>query len=179
MNREVLQATEGPVSITLVERAPVDLLAVFSEETRILKTLISEVLRQRAGVADHDLSIVDETVHGTQRILLTLGEARQRRRTAVRLMVGEAVSETTDLEPLILSRVDQRTRQAWAELKDAAGDLSRELEINRKLLEEAIEMGENFVKTLYGATTASSGAYTAKAQPTSDGGGGLLVNRRV
>lgn len=179
MNRETLQQTDGPVSITLVEHTPVDMAGVLAQETRLLETLVSEVLRQRRGIAENDVALVDETVQGTQRILLTLGEARQKRRTVIRMLVGETLAESQELERILVGRMTPDSRAAWTELKAAAEVLSRELETNRKLLEEAIQLGEDFVRTLYGVTSANSGAYTARAQPSSDGGGGMLVNRRV
>ncbi len=179
MNPQTNQSAEGPVSLTLFDSPRFNLAEVLSEEAVLMETLISEVLRQRKGVAEQDLALVDETVHGTSRILLTLGEARRRRRTVVQVLVGHDETDLAELDVALGNHMDAEAKGAWSTLKSVAKRLSRELEANRRLLEEAISMGEDYVRTLYGATASGGGAYTANAQPASERTGGVLINRRV
>jgi hypothetical protein len=68
-------------------RAAIDaLIDNMNSETRLLEELTALMRRQRAAVAADDLQAVDDSVYGTQRVLLTLGEARRRRRSLNRLI---------------------------------------------------------------------------------------------
>ena len=93
-----------------------DLAAALQEEKALLETLIDVLEQQRRGIAQHDLEVVDETVQGSQRILLTLGEARKRRRQLVRIVSGvDKEEETPDL-----TKIDPKARDAWDSLQQAA-----------------------------------------------------------
>jgi hypothetical protein len=62
----------------------------------------------------------------------------------------------------------------------AALELSREVEINRRVLRLALAAGDDYVRALYGASE-TKGQYPT--QPANAGevpaGGGLLINRQV
>ena len=61
--------------------SPIDSMTdALTTERRLLDELISVMRRQRSAVGDDDLQRVDDSVFATHRVLVTLNEARRRRR---------------------------------------------------------------------------------------------------
>ncbi len=148
-------------------------------ESRLLSNLAQVLRQQRSGVASDDLQSVDDSVYSAQRILLTLSEARRRRRSLMQLMGGAGDTDLDDLERALGPLMDEGVAEARSALKAAARELSAELDINRRVLQSAIRTGETYVKALYGAS--SEGVYTPQADTPKTGqpGSGLLLNRQV
>src|SRR5215475_8386469 len=68
-----------PVLRTVV--SPIDSLTeALVTERRLIDDLISIMRKQRSAVGDDDLQVVDDSVFATHRVLVTLSEARRRRR---------------------------------------------------------------------------------------------------
>lgn len=152
-----------------------DLASALKEETALLESLIRLLERQREGIAQHDLEVIDETVHGSQRILLTLGEARKRRRRLVQITTG---TEGDDATPN-LTQIDAKAREAWGGLQNAAQRLSDTLSVNQSVLQEAIRFGEEYVRTVFQGLTDDPAGYDRDARSAREAGGSVLFNARV
>ena len=156
------------------------LLDSLRSEARLVEELAATMRRQRAAVAADDLQGVDDSVFATHRILATLGQARQRRRQLNRLLGADEEIAVHRLDELLGSQMTEPLRVARDGLQTAAQALAREVDVNRRVLRDAIASGESYVralcapgdaKRLYGAP----GSETASAPPA----GSFLLNRRV
>lgn len=165
-----------PVQRTVL--SPVDSLAdALKTERKLLDELISVMRRQRDAVGHDDLQSVDDTVFATHRVLVTLSEARRRRRT-LNTLIGQREDLGIHLLDEVLGpRMTQELRDARDELHDAARSLSREVAINRRILREALAHGDDFAKTLAGVM--QSPAYGTPAAPQVRTQATSLLDRRI
>ena len=173
-----LQPSAAP---SVVPGATIEALTdALGSEWRLLQDLIAIMRRQREAVARDDLQAVDESVYATQRVLLTLGEARRRRRSLNRLMGEAEDAGLRRLDDVLGEQMTDALRAARDGLIAAALELSKEVEINRRVLRQALAAGDDYVRALYGASE-TKGQYPT--QPANAGevpaGGGLLINRQV
>jgi flagellar biosynthesis/type III secretory pathway chaperone len=146
----------------------VDALAdVLRSEVRLLNDLAGIMRRQRDAVGKDDLDSVDESVFATHRVLLTLAEARRRRRSLNHLLGEGDDLSVAALDEFTSAAMPGEVRTAVHQLGVAARTLRREVDVNRRVLRLAIEAGEDFVRGLCGAT-ASPVNYSA--------GGGTALN---
>ncbi|MEO8944893.1 MAG: flagellar export chaperone FlgN [Gemmatimonadaceae bacterium] len=138
-------------------------------ERKLIDELTEIVLRQRAAVAVDDLQSVDDSVFATHRLLLTLGEARKGRRSLNAMVGCKEETGVKHLEDALGPWMTPSLRTAREELQVAAGRLSREIGINRRILREAIANSDAFVRVIVGAPkdaaqqgygSASPAAYT-------------------
>lgn len=138
-------------------------------ERKLIDELTEVVLRQRAAVAIDDLQSVDDSVFATHRLLLTLGEARKGRRSLNAMVGCNEETGVKHLEDALGQWMTPSLRTAREELQVAAGHLSREIGINRRILREAIANSDAFVRVIVGAPkdaaqqgygSASQSAYT-------------------
>ena len=107
--------------------------------------------RQRAGVAADNLETVDDTVHDAQRILLTLAEARRRRRGLMDLLVGTEEVSIAELSEVLGPRMTSGLDTVREELRASARALANELEINRRVLQTAVRTGDEMLRAMCGA----------------------------
>ena len=142
------------------------LLDALRSERKRLDELVSTLRRQRSAVGTDDLLVVDDTVFATHRILSTLGQARVRRRQINRLVVGVDELPARDLEDALGSQMDDDLRTACADLQASAAVLAREVDVNRRVLRDALANGDAQARTLAGA-----------ASPATAPSGGALLNR--
>jgi len=149
-------------------------------ERRLLDDLIGIMCRQRSAVAADDLQGVDDSVFATHRILVTLGEARRRRRALNTIVGGSDELDSTALADALGGSIPQPLAEAREALRAAAADLARQVDVNRKLLREALANGEEYVRKLVGTGDAPRTDYAASAsQPAAETRGGILLDRRV
>lgn len=129
-------------------------------ECALIDELTTVMQRQRIAVAADDLGGVDDSVFATHRLLLTLGEARKRRRSLNRLAGCEEETGVKQLEHALGARMTPRLREVRDALQTSARRLSSEIEVNRRVLHEAITNNEAYVRVLRGAPehTAAYGA---------------------
>ena len=173
-----VQKDGAPVAIRRPSPTPA-LLDALRSETRLLVSLLDVLRNQRTGVAQDDLQMVDESVYGAQRILLTLAEARRRRRSLLQIVAGDQDADLDDLESALGPLLNDEIRSARDELSAAARRVAAELEINRRVLKSAIRNGETYVKALYGVSD-EPGVYAPAAEPQSgQPGSGLLLDKQV
>ena len=151
---------------TLVARtvvSPVDSLTdALKTERRLIDELISVMKRQRSAVSDDDLQAVDDSVFATHRVLVTLSEARRRRRNLNALIGHREDLGIHSLDEALGTDMTDDLRSARDDLHIAARSLSREVALNRRILREALACGDAFARTLAGVSAAP----TYAAQPT-------------
>jgi hypothetical protein len=162
--------------------SPVDSLTdALVTERRLLEELIAVMRRQRSAVGDDDLQVVDDSVFATHRVLVTLSEARRRRRNLNTLIGQREDLGIHGLDEALGPRMTQALRTARDELHDAARALSREVAINRRVLRQALASGDAYARVLagaedlptYGATPAAHQRTPARTQSAN------LLDRRI
>jgi hypothetical protein len=110
------------------------LRGAIAAEARLLGDLIAVMRSQRSCVASEDFQGVDDSVFATHRILATLAEARRHRRSLIRLMGAGDDLHLQHLEELLGAQLTESIRGVRGDLLAAAGTLSCEVEMNRKVL---------------------------------------------
>src|SRR5689334_17749563 len=136
-------------SVTRTVLSPVDSLTdALATERRLLDELIAIMKRQRSAVGQDDLQAVDDSVFSTHRVLVTLSEARRRRRNLNALIGQQEDLGIHALDDALGARMTDALRQARDELYRAARALSREVALNRRILREALACGDAFARTL-------------------------------
>jgi hypothetical protein len=152
-----------------------------TSEVRLLEDLIGVMRRQRSAVAADDLQAIDDSVYATHRVLVTLAEARRRRRSLSQLVAGVDDFPLRNLEQLLGDTMIDELKNARDGLHAAALTLSQEVETNRHVLREAMAAGSDYVRSLYGGSAAESVVlYSAEPQKTErESHGGVLVDRRA
>jgi hypothetical protein len=159
------------------------LLDALRSERKLLDELSATMRRQRAAVGSDDLQAVDDSVFATHRILATLGQARVRRRQLNRLLSGIDDLPARELDGVLGAQMTDALRDARDELQASAGALSREVDVNRRVLRDALVAGDQQARTLtgVGAELGSSPGYAAPNMTPNAStlpAGGLLIDRR-
>ena len=157
------------------------LLDSLRSESRLIDELAATMRRQRAAVAADDLQGVDDSVFATHRILATLGQARQRRRQLNRILGADQDVSVRQLDELLGAQMTEPLRAARDGLQASAQALAGEVDVNRRVLRDAIASGESYVRALCvpGETKqlyAAPGTEPVAAAPAA---GSFLLNRRV
>jgi len=148
-------------------------------EERLLRELMQVLHDQREGVAMSDLERVNGSVFAAHRVLRTMGEARRRRRTLIAALAGAEDVALGDLEVTLGARCTDELIAARDRLVETAREVSRQIAINRRVLQAAIRAGDEHVRTLLGGAFAALG-YDSAAQPVADvRGHGILIDRQV
>jgi hypothetical protein len=148
--------------------SPVDSLTdALVAERRLIDDLIGIMRKQRNAVGDDDLQVVDDSVFATHRVLVTLSEARRRRRNLNALVGQPEDLGIHALDEALGPRMTPTLRAARDELHAAAKTLSREVSLNRRILKEALAAGDQYARTLAGV-----GASPAADTPTYAAGNG-------
>lgn len=165
------EARRAPTPNVLLEDA-------MNTEARLLQDLVNVLVSQRSGVAGDDLAVVDDSVFAAQRVLLTLGEARRKRRTLLKLVTGCEDMPLAELEESLGPGLTDGVRDAGRRLRSSANDLAGELERNRKILRGAIRAGDTLIRALCGGTPPAAGLYGAPGQ-SAEAGCTLLIDTQV
>lgn len=176
-----MMSTEQPHTETLVSRtvvSPIDSLTdALTTERRLLDELIAVMRRQRNAVGSDDLQAVDDSVFATHRVLVTLSEARRRRRN-LNMLIGQREDlGIHSLDEALGTRMTPALRDARDELHVAARALSREVSINRRVLREALACGDLYARALVGASDAP--VYGAQPNPNVRAQTNTLLDRRI
>ncbi|HXT19092.1 MAG TPA: flagellar export chaperone FlgN [Gemmatimonadaceae bacterium] len=152
-----------PVQRTVL--SPVDSLTdALQTERRLLDELIAVMRRQRDAVGADDLQSVDDSVFATHRVLVTLSEARRRRRNLNTLIGQREDLGIHSLDEVLGPRMTAALRAARDDLHNAARSLSREVAINRRILRQALACGDEYARTLAGVA-GPAGSPTYSVQP--------------
>ena len=107
-------------------------------ETQLINELTAVMVRQRAAVETDDLQRVDDSIFAVHRLLLTLGEARKRRRSVNVLLGQDAELAVQQLDDALGAQMTSRVRIAREALRTAARRLFAEIAINRRVLRDAL-----------------------------------------
>jgi hypothetical protein len=146
---------EGPAGGGGVETSArlTDLAGALIQEQRLIEELRQALLRQRAGMASGDPVLIDESVYAIARSLLTLEEARRRRRASLTAAVmGRPGVALSDLEsfvgvlpaPLLVAREAVRR---------AAEATAHDLAINQRVVCQALEADDAFIQQLFSSAS--------------------------
>lgn len=154
------------------------LISALTAERKLIGELTDVMLRQRSAVGADDLQAVDDSVFATHRLLLTLGEARKRRRGINTLLGWKEDAGVKQLEELLGDAMPTQLREERDELQTAARQLSREIEINRRVLREALANNEGLVRAMCGAPAeAAPAGYGTVAQTAYTRPDGIAITR--
>lgn len=167
----LMGAATGPSVDALVD--------AMRSERRLLDELIAIMRRQRGAVAKDDLQAVDDSVFSTHRVLVTLNEARRRRRALYQVFADREDASIHQLEEVLGFRMTDAVREARDGLRDTAQVLAQEVATNRQILREALSAGDAHVRMLTGQAADAAPVYSTQAAPESRPAGGLLINRRI
>ena len=148
-------------------------------ESRLLEDLVSIMNRQRDAVSHDDIDALDDSVFSTHRVLVTLGEARRRRRSLNALLGGSDDLSLAALDELFDGNVPLEIRSAAGRLTDTAKILQREVEINRRVLRVAIEAGDRLVRALMGTPLSAPISYVPSQHARSGNPGSSILDRRI
>ena len=148
-------------------------------ESHLLDDLIRVLENQQVGVASNDISAVDQSVYASQRIFLTLRQARRHRRGLLHALVGEKEVALSDLESALGSGATASLTAARDGLQEAAQRLARQMEVNRRVIQEIIESGDRLIRDLCGGSERTP-LYAPEAESTeSSGRAGVLFNKQA
>jgi hypothetical protein len=163
-------------------RAPVShvggLVDELETERRLLDELARVLVAQREGISSDDLASIDESVFGAQRILRTLQEARRRRRTLLQLLGVDQETELRDLDGALGPRMTPELQTSRDELVRAATRLSRELTVNRRVIDGALEVGNQLLRAFTGSPDRPN-LYAQGTESAPKSAAGALLNTRV
>ncbi|MCC6316099.1 MAG: flagellar export chaperone FlgN [Gemmatimonadaceae bacterium] len=148
-------------------------------ERRLIDELVTAMHQQREAVAADDLASIDDSVFAVQRILLTLGEARKRRRTLNERLGQPGDLPLRDLIAALGPSATEELRVARDDLQVAAQRLARDVATNRQILREALATGEETVRSLAGAAAPRVGYGEKVGANTGAQHASYLVNRRA
>lgn len=153
------------------------LIKALHAEARLLGELTSVMRNQRDAIARDDLDALDDAVFATHRVLLTLGEAR-RRRKALNELIGEGDDLSLEtLRACFDHEPPPDIGDAITDLANVANALHREVEVNRRVLRHAIDSGDQLLRTLCGVSPSPE---TYDRIPTpAPSQGSVLFDRRV
>src|SRR5213082_1602213 len=160
--------------------SPIDSLTdALATERRLLDELIAVMRRQRNAVGSDDLQAVDDSVFSTHRVLVTLSEARRRRRNLNTLVGQREDLGIHALDEALGTRMTPALREARDELHVAARALSREVSINRRVLREALACGDLYARALAGASEAPVYGGGGQPNPNVRAQTNTLLDRRI
>jgi len=154
------------------------LVDTLRSERRLLDELIAIMERQRAAVAANDLLSLDDSTFDAQRVLLTLGEARKRRRTLTERLGCDVDTPARDLCESLGAQCTDALGHASRELEECARALSREVSVNRRVLNQGLAAGEEFMRIIAGASSRPPG-YPDRQDAVAIAGTARLVNRQA
>ena len=163
----------APVTVSPQIAARDRMIDALGSERRLIDELIALMRRQRDAVGADDLQGVEDSVYAVQRVLCTLGEARKRRR-ALNVRFGHAEDlGLRDLEDALGESFTPLVFEAREELLAAAQVLSGEVAVNRRVLREALAVGDEYVRALLGSGMPQP-LYTESAATERPSGARLL-----
>ena len=150
-------------------------------EWHLLDELIRVLKNQQIGVANNDISALDESVYAAQRIFLTLRQARRHRRGLLNALMGQKEVALGELDLALGSGMTASLTKARDGLQAAAQRLARQMEVNRRVIQEVIASGDRLIRAVCGVPEQTSlSLYTPEAEgaePSSRAG--VLFNKQI
>jgi hypothetical protein len=155
-----------------------DLADALLYEANVIEELRQALLRQRAGVAADDASMIESSLHAMGRTLLTLDEAKRRRAALTALIAGGEAAPLERLEHLLGGGLTPEVEEARAMVKRSALMAAQDLAINQHILRRAMEAGDVFLQRLFSMTGDPAAGYQRGDRPTEPAPqSGLILNR--
>ncbi len=155
------------------------LIDTLRSERRLIDDLRVLMIRQREAVAGDQMQELEDTVFAVQRVMLTLGEARKRRRTLSERLGCDPETTPRYLPDALGSQASREVVDASRDLVESAEALSREVAVNRDVLQRGLSTGEEFVRILTGAAEQKLAGYSERAEGVTAPRDNWLVNRQV
>jgi len=171
-------AVERPAAAEPHVRLVNGLIDTLHSERRLLDETNAIMVRQRAAIASDDLEALDDSVFALQRLLLTLGEARTRRRTLLARLGCDEETAPRHLCDALGSQCTETLRQAGAELEASAYALSREVAVNRDVLQQGLTVGDEFFRCLAAGAAPPAAGYP-DVNERGQAQGARLLNRQA
>jgi DNA-binding sugar fermentation-stimulating protein len=171
------QVESGALSLPRAA-TPAMLAAALEREARLLDALVQVLRRQREAIAAADAGQIDECVHAAHRVLLTLSEARRHRRVLLGVLAGSEDAPIRSLETALGATATTQVLAARDRLQQAAALASREVAVNRQVIEAALAAGDAQLRLLRGISDRPL-AYDSRAQGVEEVGSGTLINRQA
>lgn len=166
-------ANGAPPPLAVLERA-------LKEEKQLLGQLSTILLQQRDGIVRDDLGAVDDSIFSAQRVVLTLGEAYQRRQELLRIITGVSGVSLEDVEDVLGGMLSDGMIGTLRELEEMAGRVSRDVAINRHVLQRALESCHEYVQALACAVSPNEPVYGPDNAPEGESRScGTLIDRQV
>jgi len=169
---------EPPQAGTISATRVASLGEALRTERRLLDELARVLKRQREGGSTHDLELLDDSVYAAQRIFHTLHEARVQRRILLQLMEAPDDTSLADVESVLGEWASEDLVQARDDLMMSARALAREVDMNRHILNGAMELGDQLIRAFAGGAEPAP-AYTSEDVPETGGSAGSFLNTRV
>jgi flagellar biosynthesis/type III secretory pathway chaperone len=142
-----------PADASVTPQAAADILTgTLAVENRLLAELVDVMRRQREAVATDDVQQLDDSVFATHRVLTTLGEARRRRRSVNRMLGEVEELGIQELDAVLGEHMTPALRSARDDLQATARALSREVDINRRVLRTAMAASTEYMQSLLAPT---------------------------
>src|SRR5690606_37853092 len=114
---------------------PDGLAEALHREARLLDKLVEVLHQQRDAIAAADVERIDECVHSAHRVLLTLSEAQRHRRALLGTLAGMEDVPLRSLDQVLGDAATEAVIAARDRLLDAAAVASREVAVNRNVVE--------------------------------------------
>jgi hypothetical protein len=145
------------------------------KEARLMDDLASVLEAQRDAVADADVEAIEDSVYRLNRLIATLAEAQRHRRRLTALREGAPEEEKPGL-PGERPGDGPEVGAAMEQLRSAARAVSRDLDINRRILEHTDET----TRDLFAALRGPEATYDRDVGRRAAGpGDGFVLNRRA
>jgi flagellar biosynthesis/type III secretory pathway chaperone len=149
------------------------LIVTLDTECRLLGDLTTILTQQRQGVSADNMKEVEDSVFAAHRVMGTLHEAQRRRRLLVELLTGTQTTSLADLDEALGSDQAQALMDVRSRITRQARTLAREIRINKRVLDGAMEQGNRLMIALRGATA------TALQPGMASEGPGVLIDQHV
>jgi hypothetical protein len=160
----VMEAPAGGGGIAMSAKLT-DLAGALIQEQRLIEELRQALLRQRAGMASGDPELIDESVYAIARTLLTLEEARRRRRASLTAAVmGRPGVGLSDLESFV-GVLPEPLLAAREAVRRAAEATAHDLAINQRVVRQALEAGDDFLQRLFSSASDTMAVPTPSLCP--------------
>lgn len=149
------------------------------QEARLLDDLRAALMEQRAGVAQNDVRVIEESINQMSRTLLTIEEARRHRTTLIAHLSGERVLTLSEVESALPPPMRVRVVDARAAARRAATAVAREVAINDHIVRRALDAGEAYIQLLFSTVSGPDPSYMPTKGAGEKASAGMLLNRRA
>lgn len=148
-------------------------------EVELLRELSTILEQQRQGVARNDSPAIESSIQALGRTILTLEESRRQRRSVLALLGDTEEVGLNELEAHLGHAIPPELSKARTAVQQAAAVASRDLAINRAVLDRAVQAGDAFLQRLFSTASHATPSYRPDAKVDEGARGGLLVNKTV